>query len=238
MTEPSSDIAAVKPPARLFDRILRCIQMGQLVPGQHLSERDQMLRFGVSRNALRDELKLLAAQGIVTLTPHRGAFIAALDRQSALDLLEVLKPLCELTVERAALNCRSDKDRAAMLATARHMVETIASTSRADFLEARRQFYALMVQIGGNAELGRFIPSSRADLFRIQFNTLQTREQLDVHAGDYARIADAVVNNDPVEAVMAMRKHFERTIDALMILPAHHAASTISVVTNGDVQPC
>ncbi|MFM6832094.1 MAG: GntR family transcriptional regulator, partial [Novosphingobium sp.] len=87
---------------KLADGIVYCIRSGQMVPGQHLVESDLTRRFGVSRGSLREGLKHLAADGIVTLTRFRGAYISALDRKAVHDLLDVLEPLCTLAARVAA----------------------------------------------------------------------------------------------------------------------------------------
>src|SRR5687767_7146332 len=52
---------------------------GRLAPGERLNERALSDRFGISRTPLREALKTLAADGLVSLLPNRGAIVAQID---------------------------------------------------------------------------------------------------------------------------------------------------------------
>lgn len=206
---------------RVADGLVYAIRAGQMVPGQHLVEGDLTRRLGVSRGSLREGLKQLSSLGIVTLTRYRGAFIAALDRKGVHDLLDVLEPMCALGARLAADNCRSDQDRADLRTIAEDLSKSVEAGGSALYLENRRLFYDRLIEIGGNSELGRVIPLARTDLFRAQFDRVQTKAQQRKHAIGYARIADAVAENDPAKAERAVRKHFASTRKTLDELPDH-----------------
>ncbi|WP_169805634.1 GntR family transcriptional regulator [Novosphingobium rosa] len=206
-----------------------CIRAGQLVPGQHLVEADLTQRFGVSRGSLREGLKQLNADGIVTLSRFRGAFIAALDRKGVSDLLDVLEPLCTLAARLAALHCHDAQAHAALREEAQTLVRHSETGGRAAYLESRRRFYDHLIEMGGNSELGRVIPLARTDLFRAQFSTVQTKEQHRRHARGYIKIAEAVAENDAGKAERAVRKHFAGTRATLDLL----AESAFAVAGRG-----
>ena len=205
---------------RLADGLIYCIRSGQMVPGQHLVEGDLTRRFGVSRGSLREGLKHLAADGIVTLTRFRGAFISALDRKAVHDLLDVLEPLCSLAARLAATAGGTPEQMDRLRAIARDLNRPGQGSQIALYLENRRRFYDLLIAMGSNSELGRVIPLSRTDLFRAQFDKVQTREQQRRHAGGYVKIAEAVIARDPARAERAVRKHFEGTRKTVDALPA------------------
>ncbi len=62
----------------LTERLRHLIIEGNLAPGAKLSEKDPCDTFGVSRTPLRETLKVLATEGLVELTPNRGASVARL----------------------------------------------------------------------------------------------------------------------------------------------------------------
>jgi DNA-binding GntR family transcriptional regulator len=205
---------------RVTDGVIFCIRSGQMVPGQHLVEGDLTRRFSVSRGSLREGLKQLTSIGIVALTRYRGAFIASLDRKGVRDLLEVLEPLCTLAARLAAENCQSNDKKAQLREVAVELGRDVnRGGGHATYLENRRTFYDLLIEMGGNTELGRVIPLARTDLFRAQFDRVQTKDQHKRHANGYVKIADAVAGNDPAKAERAVRKHFASTRETLDMLP-------------------
>lgn len=216
---PPTAAASVDTIQKVTEGMVYCIRSGQMVPGQHLVEADLTRRFGVSRGSLREGLKHLAADGLVTLTRFRGAFIAALDRAAVRDLLEVLEPLCSLAARLAALHCRDQEQKDRLRAIAQELGRNAEAGGQAVYLENRRQFYDLLVEMGGNSELGRVIPLARTDLFRAQFDRVQSKDQTRRHANGYARIAEAVAENDPARAERAVKRHFVGTRATIDVLP-------------------
>ncbi len=196
---------------KISDTIIRGIRSGAFVPGQHLLEPDLTRRLGISRGSLREALKHLAAAGIVTLNRFRGAYIAALDRKSMLDLLETLEPLARLAARLAAEHCDTQEKRDLLIAATAAIEDASRSRNRADYLEQRRQFYSALVDIGGNRELERAMPLSRTDLFRAQVETVQNEKQRQRHASGYGRIAKAVLERNSLAADRAVKRHFDGT---------------------------
>lgn len=196
---------------KISDTIIRGIRSGAFVPGQHLLEPDLTRRLGISRGSLREALKHLSAAGIVTLNRFRGAYIAALDRKSMLDLLETLEPLARLAARLAAEHCDTQEKRDLLIAATAAIEDASRSRNRADYLEQRRQFYSTLVDIGGNRELERAMPLSRTDLFRAQVETVQNEKQRQRHASGYGRIAKAVLERNPLAADRAVKRHFDGT---------------------------
>lgn len=205
---------------KVSDTIIRGIRSGLFVPGQHLIEPDLTRRLGISRGSLREALKHLSAAGIVTLNRFRGAYIAALDRKSVLDLLETLEPLARLAARLAAEYCDSPAKRDRLNAATAAIEAASRSRSRADYLEQRRNFYSTLVDIGGNRELERAMPLTRTDLFRAQVETVQSEKQRQRHASGYARIARAVMEQNAAAADRAVKRHFDGTRKTMEELPA------------------
>jgi DNA-binding GntR family transcriptional regulator len=93
---------------QLVTRLRDLIVEGELEPAQHIPERELCEQFGVSRTPLREALKALASEGLVTLLPNRGAIVAALGLKEVEDVVKVVDALegmsalaaCERVTER------------------------------------------------------------------------------------------------------------------------------------------
>lgn len=62
---------------------------GEFAPGEKLSEQQIAGRFGISRNTLREVFRILASRGLLCQIPNRGAFVAAPDAASIIDIYRV-----------------------------------------------------------------------------------------------------------------------------------------------------
>ncbi|MFM2371143.1 MAG: hypothetical protein RIS85_865 [Pseudomonadota bacterium] len=204
---------------KVSEAIIRGIRSGTFVPGQHLVEPDLTRRLGISRGSLREALKHLAAEGIVTLNRFRGAYIASLDRKSVLDLLQTLEPLASLAARLAAEHCETEDQARQVISVAAEIDEANRTKNRAQYLERRRYFYSVIVDIGGNRELERAMPLTRTDLFRAQIEPIQSDKQRNRHASGYSKIARAIAERNPAAAVRAVQRHFAGTRQTIEELP-------------------
>src|SRR5437867_7965481 len=91
----------------LVERLRDMIGTGALTSGEKIQEMALCRRFGVSRTPLREALKVLASEGIVTLQPHRGATVASL---SAPELEEVFPVMGALESLAGEIACRRITD--------------------------------------------------------------------------------------------------------------------------------
>ena len=217
--EVAAGVAGLSVTEAVSDAIVRGVRSGTFVPGQHLVEPDLVRRLGISRGSLREALKHLAAEGLVTLTRYRGAYIASLDRKSVLDLLDTLEPLARLAARLAAANTGATEAKALMRRAADAVEAAGRAGARATYLEQRRRFYDAMVEIGGNVELARVMPLPRTDLFRAQIESVQSPQQRSRHASGYTKIADAIAQGDAAAADRAVKRHFEGTRTTVNALP-------------------
>ncbi|RYF35440.1 MAG: GntR family transcriptional regulator, partial [Comamonadaceae bacterium] len=101
----TADIIAI-PRGNLHDQVAgRLRQMlveGRIRPGAKLNERELCEVLDVSRTPLREAIKMLAAEGLVELVPHRGAIAVELDEQAVRNTFEVMGGLEALSGELAA----------------------------------------------------------------------------------------------------------------------------------------
>jgi DNA-binding GntR family transcriptional regulator len=92
----------------LTERLRTLITRGDLGPGEKVPEKDLCKQFGVSRTPLREALKVLASEGIVTLRPNRGAMVSALTTEELEEVFPVMGALEALSGEIA---CKRITDR-------------------------------------------------------------------------------------------------------------------------------
>ena len=87
---------------RVAVRLRELLIQGVLAPGAKLNERELCERLGVSRTPLREAIRLLAAEGLITLDPGRGAFAPILSLADVAHTFDVLAVLEGLAAELAA----------------------------------------------------------------------------------------------------------------------------------------
>lgn len=206
-------------PDIVVNAIVKGVRAGRLVPGQRLVEADLTRNLGVSRGPVREALKRLAAEGVVTLNRNRGAYIRALSRDEVRDTLTVLEPLTGLMAQLAAKYIDKAGNREQFEAQYRRLMEFEEQGDSIAFLDQRRDFYDTLIKIGGNGELLRLMPLMQIHLLRLQFQSYVTREQREKQFLEYEAISQAVLDGNQRLAERLMKLHIRRTRIVLDRLP-------------------
>lgn len=208
---------------QIVGQIVRGLYEGQYVAGQKLTEADLTQRFSVGRGTVREALKRLQAEGLVTVSLHKGASIRALSRDDVRDILEVVEALAGLAAKLAAERIsRSDEKK--MLRQIMSALKTLAANDGFEFGRQRGRFYLLLAQIAGNRELGRLLPMVQAHLLRVQFRPTYGIDAQSQLLDDYERVAEAILENEGPKAERAMRQHIRNTLRTILQLPDRYFA--------------
>ena len=85
----------------VFNTLRQAILTGELKPGERLMEIHLANKLGVSRTPIREAIRKLELEGLVTMIPRRGAEVAQITEKSMNDVLEVRRALDALCVELA-----------------------------------------------------------------------------------------------------------------------------------------
>lgn len=211
--------SSVSSPDRVVEAILGGIRSGRYVPGQKLIEADLTHDLKVSRGPVREALKRLSAEGVITLTRHRGAYIRALTRDEADETLVVLEVLCGL-MARAAAEAVNQRDNADRLREATGWLSAYRHGQAVpDELAKRRHFYDTLALIGGNRQLNRIMPTIQIHLLRLQIQPYLNAAARRAQMRGYAETTSAVLAGDEARAERAMRKHIRRTRARYASLP-------------------
>jgi DNA-binding GntR family transcriptional regulator len=80
---------------------------GKLVPGERIMQETLAGRFGSSRLPVREALRILESEGLVTLRSNSGAWVAQIDRQECLDIYKIRECVEPLAVAESMPNLRS-----------------------------------------------------------------------------------------------------------------------------------
>lgn len=204
---------------RVVEAINTGLLSGRYVPGQRLIEADLTRELGVSRGPVREALKHLAGEGVLTITRNRGAFVRAQSRPDVQDTMTVLESLTGLAARLAAGKI-GELDNKPKLEQARDKLLALRGQGESvEYFAARRHFYDTIIDIGGNRELARLMPQMQINLLRLQFQPYITQTQRDRHFTEYGAIANAILAADAAVAERETRKHLSRRRENLVALP-------------------
>ena len=93
----------------VFNTLRQGILTGELKPGERLMEIHLADRLGVSRTPIREAIRMLELEGLVTMIPRRGAEVSRISRQDIRDVLEVRLVLDSLATKLACKRITEDQ---------------------------------------------------------------------------------------------------------------------------------
>jgi DNA-binding GntR family transcriptional regulator len=190
-----------------------------LKPGEKLTERELCELTGVSRPLMREALRDLEAQGLISNVPHRGPAVAMLTRDDARDIYEVrsaLEPMAaRLFVERA-----TDGQVDELVAMASRCRQAMAQRNVLAVIDALEGFYKTLFTGAGNqmAAMLAGMLYSKAGLLRAVTFHRQTDLDAKRSMAHIARIATAVRSRDADAAAATCLMQVKRSRDVAMRL--------------------
>lgn len=200
-SEPVAEIGGLSKAERAYEALRRAILKLELRPGELLKEPDLMQRLGVGRTPVREALQRLAADGLVTVLPHRGTLVSTISPND-------IKALFELRRELDAFAARLAADRATPEDLAR--MQALVTNSHQfdeDPEEYDRRVHELIAAAGHNP----YVQSTWRRVYGLSvwmINLLEIRrESVEDMRRELAVVCEAIAARDGEAAAQAAGQH-------------------------------
>jgi DNA-binding GntR family transcriptional regulator len=191
---------------RVYDHLRTEILEGRLEPGAELGEVALAEQLGVSRGPLREAIGRLAAEGLVTVSPRRGAVVRSLSKEEFLELYQVREALERMAVKLAVP--RLTDEQLAELATLNEAMEAHAAQNEVEsFFEANLAFHARLLEASGNGKLEELYRQLLGQLGRYRLRSLTLRGNLKRSVSEHKAILRAARRGDAERAAQLMAEH-------------------------------
>ncbi|MEF8722293.1 MAG: GntR family transcriptional regulator [Candidatus Accumulibacter phosphatis] len=201
-----SQIAQTALYQEVAERLRQRIFAHQLAPGARIDEQALATDYGISRTPLREALKVLAAEGLVTLRPRRGCFVTEISEQDLDDIF----PLMAMLEGRCALEAttRAQPDDLARLDALHAELQHFAETKEIEhFFEVNQAFHYQIQEMSGNRRLRQVIQDLRKVLKLTRRFSLSIDGRVQQSLAEHAIILAAIKAGDAAGAQVAMHDH-------------------------------
>lgn len=195
------------------DSLRSAILSGQYQPGERLVEDRLSVEMGVSRVPIREALRQLATEGLVTVQPRRGASVAEVSPAVAADLVEVRATLEGLNARLAARN-RSADILAELHDILREGNRAAESQSVTDLVRLNGAFHDKLAEAGRNSILWDIMRTLRERTSLVFALTTQRRASEDWK--EHSRILAAVIKGNEEQAANLAAEHVRAAAQATL----------------------
>ncbi|MDM0119884.1 GntR family transcriptional regulator [Variovorax arabinosiphilus] len=211
--------AATLTPRALYEEVAELLRQRifsrELEPGSWIDELKIAEEYGISRTPLREALKVLAAEGLVTMKVRRGAYVTEVSQQDLADVYHLLSLL-----ESDAAGVAAERATEAQLHTLQVLhaeLEAAAIPGQVDrehFFALNERFHMQLLAIANNRWRDQMVADLRKVMKLNRHNSLLKSGRIDESLREHRALMAAIVARDPAAAMARMREHFRNGLEA------------------------
>ena len=193
------------------DRLRQQIFARELEPGGWIDETKLAAAYGISRTPLREALKVLATEGLVTMKLRRGAYVTEVSGDDVAQVYHLLALLeSDAAGVVAALAGPAERAQLAQL----HDELEAQVQQRDAFFAANERFHMALLQIAGNRWAVQVVADLRKVMKLNRHHSLFKQGRLDGSLQEHRALMAAISARDGELAARVMRAHFESGLEA------------------------
>jgi DNA-binding GntR family transcriptional regulator len=203
--ETPSAVASHRIASLIRDQILD----GSLAPGERIRQEEFAERFGASRIPVKEALRLLESDGLVTLVANTGAWVSRMSEEECVEAYQIRERLEPLLLRESLKNL----DEATIDALDALAAEMEAGADVETFLRLDRQFHLLSYSAARTTALAEIIQRlwNSTQHYRRAYTLLVGIEHNQISHSHHHLIVDALRRRDPDDAESALVSHIRRT---------------------------
>jgi len=202
-------------PRALYEEVAELLRQRifrrELEPGSWIDELKIAEEYGISRTPLREALKVLAAEGLVTMKVRRGAYVTEVSEKDLADVYHLLS-LLESDAAGVVAEAASDEQRGELRALHRELEAAVSNRER--FFAVNETFHLRLLEMADN----RFRLQMVADLRKVmklhRHSSLSKTGRIAESLAEHRAIMAALDQGNRQLAMQRMHEHFLNGLEA------------------------
>lgn len=193
------------------ERLRQRIYARELEPGGWIDELKLAAEFGISRTPMREALKVLAVEGLVTMKVRRGAYVTEMSRSDVEQVYHVLA-LLESDAAATVAATADDAQRAELAALHARLESEVGR--RDAFFATNEQFHMALLRMAGNRWALQTVLDLRKMMKLNRHHSLFKQGRLEESLQEHRALMQAIAKRDRDAAGRLMKAHFESGLEA------------------------
>ena len=207
----------------LVEELKRAIIEMELAPGTWLSEQEIALRYGVSRQPVREALIMLSHANLLETRPQRGSVVCHLSVERMREA-RFLRQTIECAIVRAASEQFDPQVATEIEALLAQQAVHARHGNRKEFQRADAQFHEALARGAGLPSAWELIQQLKLHTDRICKLTLSSSDTLVNLTEQHRAIYDAIMDSDASRAEALMKHHLLQIMNALPAIQRDYAS--------------
>jgi DNA-binding GntR family transcriptional regulator len=202
-------------PRALYEEVAELLRQrifsSELAPGSWIDEMRLAEEYGISRTPMREALKVLAAEGLVTMKVRRGAYVTEVNDKDQRDVYHLLA-LLESDAAGVVAQNASDAQLQDLKALHQELVAAVHDTER--FFDINERFHMRLLEIADNRWRDQMVADLRKVMKLNRHNSLLKSGRIEESLSEHQALLDALLARDAAASVQRMKAHFENGLEA------------------------
>lgn len=200
---------------QVAERLRMAIAAGKFPAGTRLIERELCEMMGVSRTSLREALRELQADGLITLQPNKGLSVSVITEQTARSIYEVRAMLEGLAARLFARNA-SEQQIEELRRSVDRLAEVYDNFSAEAFIAAKTRFYDILLEGAGNPVAADMLRRIHTRVSQLRVVSLSRAERAQKSIRELRDFVDALEKRDEERAWQVCVAHVEAAAKAAL----------------------
>ena len=196
----------------VYEELKRQIMVGEIAPGTRMMEVELAEEMGVSRTPVREAIRKLEKEGLVTIEPRRGAYASDISAKDMVDILEVRQDLEGMAAGIAAQRI-TEEGRLELESIARKYKESVDKEDIEQIIKNDEAFHKYIVSLSGNKTLIKMVSQVQELALRFRYIYYEDFSRFKNQPTEHQAIVDAIVCGDVTSARVNAEEHLARLKD-------------------------
>jgi len=202
-------------PKALYEEVAELLRQrifsNELAPGSWIDELRLAEAYGISRTPLREALKVLATEGLVTMKVRRGAYVTVVSDKDQSDVYHLLS-LLESDATGVVAQQASDTELAELVQIHQELHAAKDNTER--FFEVNERFHMRLLEMANNRWRTQLVLDLRKVMKLNRHNSLFKSGRIEESMQEHQDIMDALLAKDAALSQQRMQTHFKNGLQA------------------------
>ena len=199
----------------VFNTLRQAILRGELKPGERLMEIQLANKLGVSRTPIREAIRKLEKEGLVTIEPRRGAYASQISTDDMVEILEVRQNMEGLAAFFAASRMKPEQMRE-LEDVSKKYNEAVSEGNMQDMITYDTRFHRIIVESCNNKILVQMIEQLQELVLRFRYIYYDNFRRAENMPEEHQVILEAIENGDAEAARQAADVHIDRLKDLII----------------------
>ncbi len=199
----------------VYNTLRKNILIGELKPGEHLTEIRLGKMLGTSRTPIREAIRKLELDGLVVIVPRSGARVAPISERDLKEVLEIRRALDVLCAELASRRI-TENGKTALQEAYRRFEEAAENGDKTEVARADVELHDIIAEAAGNERLLQLVGGLADQIYRYRFEYIKDDFHYDRLTREHKAIVQAVITGNEAKAAAASRAHIDNQEKAIL----------------------